>query len=170
MRVPPLALAFLTALFLSTDKALSHGFAGKRFFPATLSTDDPFVADELSLPTVSSIVTPDEGGTRDTELSVDIADAVARDELTAAVDISEVAACVREEIARRPRVLLERMAADVARALLTRFERVADVSVRIDKPEPAGLDAAAEAVELTIPRAPRSARGASRQSPRRRHA
>jgi len=79
LRVPPLALAFLTALFLSTDKALSHGFAGKRFFPATLSTDDPFVADELSLPTVSSIVTPDEGGTRDTELSVEIAKRITPD-------------------------------------------------------------------------------------------
>ncbi len=34
-------------------RALAHGFAGKRFFPATLATDDPFVADELSLPTFS---------------------------------------------------------------------------------------------------------------------
>ena len=33
--------------------ALAHGFAGKRFFPATLATDDPFVADELSFPTYS---------------------------------------------------------------------------------------------------------------------
>src|SRR5450631_3286738 len=33
--------------------AVPHGIAGKRFFPATLATDDPFVADELSLPTVS---------------------------------------------------------------------------------------------------------------------
>ena len=31
--------------------AARDGFAGKRFFPATLVTDDPFVADELSLPT-----------------------------------------------------------------------------------------------------------------------
>src|SRR4051812_24215244 len=31
----------------------AHGFAGKRFFPATLASDDPFVADELSLPLVS---------------------------------------------------------------------------------------------------------------------
>jgi hypothetical protein len=52
--------------------AYAHGFAGARFFPATLSTDDPFVANELSLPTVSSIVTPDNGGTRDTEISTDI--------------------------------------------------------------------------------------------------
>jgi hypothetical protein len=55
------------------NRAYGHGFAGARFFPATLSTDDPFVADEFSLPTVSSIVTPDDGGTRDTEVSSDIA-------------------------------------------------------------------------------------------------
>ena len=57
----------------ATSRAYGHGFAGARFFPATLSTDDPFVADELSLPTVSSIVTPDGGGTRDTEIFSDIA-------------------------------------------------------------------------------------------------
>jgi hypothetical protein len=59
--------------FGATSRMYGHGFAGARFFPATLSTDDPFVADELSLPTVSSIVTPDGGGTRDTEISSDIA-------------------------------------------------------------------------------------------------
>src|SRR5205809_1028609 len=56
-----------------TSRAYGHGFAGARFFPATLSTDDPFVADELSLPTVSTIRTPDDGGTRETDISVDIA-------------------------------------------------------------------------------------------------
>jgi hypothetical protein len=60
-------------VFVVTTTAWAHGFAGSRFFPATLTTDDPFVNDELSLPTVSSIVTPDEGGTRDTEVTVDIA-------------------------------------------------------------------------------------------------
>ena len=57
----------------ATSWAYGHGFAGARFFPATLSTDDPFVADELSLPTVSTIETPDGGGTRQTDISVDIA-------------------------------------------------------------------------------------------------
>lgn len=33
--------------------AFAHGFAGKRFFPATLATEDPFVADELSMPTLT---------------------------------------------------------------------------------------------------------------------
>lgn len=57
----------------ATTQLYGHGFAGARFFPATLSTDDPFVADELSLPTISTIRTPDDGGTRPTDISVDIA-------------------------------------------------------------------------------------------------
>ena len=65
--------AGFAVLFVTLETASAHGFAGSRFFPATLSTDDPFVNDELSLPTVSSIVSPDERGTRDTEISVDIA-------------------------------------------------------------------------------------------------
>src|SRR5213594_3260398 len=76
----------------------------------------------------------------DASLSADIADAVAKDDLAAALDISEVAACVRDEVARRPRALVERIAADVARALLARFERVTEVSVKVEKPEPEGLD------------------------------
>lgn len=60
-------------IFLGTGWTYGHGFAGARFFPATLTTDDPFVSDELSLPTVSSIVRPEDGGTRETEISVDIA-------------------------------------------------------------------------------------------------
>jgi 7,8-dihydroneopterin aldolase/epimerase/oxygenase len=88
----------------------------------------------------------------DLTLTVDIADAVAKDDLAAALDISEVAACVREEVARRSRVLVERIAADVARALLARFAEITAARVKVEKPEPAGLDAAAEAVELTISR------------------
>jgi dihydroneopterin aldolase len=102
----------------------------------------------------------------DLALSVDIADAVARDELAAAVDIAEVASCVRDEVARSPRVLLERMTADVARALLARFDGIAEVRVKVEKPEPDGLDAAAEAVELTIARRPRSVGAPSPRSPR----
>ncbi len=50
-----LLVAALAAIAASAHlQALAHGFAGKRFFPATIATDDPFVADELSLPTVST--------------------------------------------------------------------------------------------------------------------
>jgi hypothetical protein len=65
-------LACAVCEFAATGRAYGHGFAGARFFPATLSTDDPFVSDELSLPTVSTIRTPDDGGTRETDISVDI--------------------------------------------------------------------------------------------------
>ena len=43
------------AVFLGlgiASPALGHGVVGQRFFPATLTIDDPFVADEMSLPTV----------------------------------------------------------------------------------------------------------------------
>ncbi len=44
-------------LFLSNASA--HCFVGARFFPATLATDDPCVADEMSLPTVDWFKTGD---------------------------------------------------------------------------------------------------------------
>ncbi|MFZ1991497.1 MAG: hypothetical protein WAW96_17200 [Alphaproteobacteria bacterium] len=52
--------AFISiCLILLCSKALAHGFAGNRFFPATIATDDPAVAEELSLPTVSWIKNSD---------------------------------------------------------------------------------------------------------------
>jgi hypothetical protein len=48
----PLALAG-ALMITQIDDAVAHGFAGERFFPATILTDDPFVADEISLPQVT---------------------------------------------------------------------------------------------------------------------
>ena len=64
------ALIFLTVALALPFPVPGHGFAGARFFPATLSTDDPFVNDEMSLPTVSTMKTP-EG--RETSIASDIA-------------------------------------------------------------------------------------------------
>jgi hypothetical protein len=47
------ALSAAAALLLHPGPAGAHGFADARFFPATILNDDPFVADELSLPTVT---------------------------------------------------------------------------------------------------------------------
>jgi len=47
--------ACATAWLAASVPAFAHGFAGDRFFPATISTDDPFAASELSLPTFSEI-------------------------------------------------------------------------------------------------------------------
>ncbi len=69
-------------LGLIARDANAHGFAGKRFFPATLSTEDPFVADELSLPTVSQIKTPagdEHPAARQTGVSADIAKRITSD-------------------------------------------------------------------------------------------
>src|SRR5215475_11427064 len=52
------ALASLIALVPTSD-AFAHCFVGARFFPATLAIDDPCVADEMSLPTVSWSKTAD---------------------------------------------------------------------------------------------------------------
>ena len=49
----PAALFILCTGSVVSGAAAGHGLVGKRFFPATLTTEDPFVADELSLPTVS---------------------------------------------------------------------------------------------------------------------
>ena len=53
--------AFLVLAWPIAD-AHAHGFAGERFFPATIQTDDPFVADEMSLPTLTRNPTDATGG------------------------------------------------------------------------------------------------------------
>jgi hypothetical protein len=60
------------AALLPAHSALAHGFAGQRFFPATIATDDPFVSDELSAPTVSTIRNPGEGGGQEIDTSIDV--------------------------------------------------------------------------------------------------
>jgi len=70
-----LALFIGGTSLLAAESVLAHGFAGKRFFPATLTVDDPFVADELSLPTVSylkSSASDEEPATRETAFSFDM--------------------------------------------------------------------------------------------------
>jgi hypothetical protein len=59
-------------LLFPAAAALAHGFAGERFFPATILTDDPFVADEISLPTFTR---PPKGadGSYEYDLDVDLA-------------------------------------------------------------------------------------------------
>ena len=64
--------AFLVLCAAWTQAAWAHGFAGKRFFPATLATEDPFVADELSLPTIARRrTTEDDLSSIDSSASVD---------------------------------------------------------------------------------------------------
>jgi hypothetical protein len=64
------ALAAALVAFSPTG-ASAHCFVGGRFFPATLGIDDPCVADELSLPTVSWFKTGDDPPARQTDVSVE---------------------------------------------------------------------------------------------------
>ena len=70
----PFCTVMLTMAFGTASLVHAHGMAGKRFFPATLVVDDPFVADELSLPTVSHFKNPADGdnpATRETDISAE---------------------------------------------------------------------------------------------------
>jgi hypothetical protein len=85
MNSPTLASIGATlAIGLSTlpASALAHGMVGKRFFPATIATDDPFVSDELSLPTISSVRTNasgDEAANRETSISGEFSKRITQD-------------------------------------------------------------------------------------------
>src|SRR5580700_3579765 len=75
-RIVALALLFLP---LSFSSALAHCFVGPRFFPATLAVDDPCVADELSLPTVSWSKTADVPPAREWDVSAEVSKRITED-------------------------------------------------------------------------------------------
>ena len=68
-----------TLTLSSTVPVLSHGVVGNRFFPATITTDDPFVADELSLPTVSHQKTGTDPSVKETYINGEIAQRITPD-------------------------------------------------------------------------------------------
>jgi hypothetical protein len=45
---------------VAVPSAEAHGIAGNRYFPDTLTFDDPAVADELILPNFSSLAHPND--------------------------------------------------------------------------------------------------------------
>jgi hypothetical protein len=57
---------------------LAHGVAGQRFFPATILTDDPFVADELSIPQVN-VNPPGPDGSREIDIQIDLSKRITPD-------------------------------------------------------------------------------------------
>src|SRR5262249_36757276 len=60
---------------IAAPPAWAHGVIGQRFFPATLAVDDPFVADELSLPTLQTLerrAAGEEPRTREIEIDAEL--------------------------------------------------------------------------------------------------
>ena len=72
------ALALLFAC-LPYSAAFAHCFVGARFFPATLAIDDPCVADEMSLPTVSWSKTGDVPPATEWDISAEISKRITED-------------------------------------------------------------------------------------------
>src|SRR5258708_36625942 len=66
-----LSAAAPAAGLLASHGVQAHCFVGGRFFPATLGIDDPCVADELSLPTVTWSKTGDDPPARQLDVSVE---------------------------------------------------------------------------------------------------
>ena len=64
---------------ISLTPASSHEIVGNRMFPATLAIDDPGVADELALPTVSMTKTGDTPSARETDISAEYAKRITED-------------------------------------------------------------------------------------------
>src|SRR6202142_4721431 len=72
------ALALVFAALPFTD-AFAHCFVGARFFPATLAVDDPCVADELSLPTISWSRTADVPPATEWDVSAEVSKRITED-------------------------------------------------------------------------------------------
>ena len=62
-------LSGLAIVLFSLSESAAHEIVGNRFFPATLSIDDPGVNDELAFPTVSSFKTGDDPSFRQRDFS-----------------------------------------------------------------------------------------------------
>jgi hypothetical protein len=72
-------LAFVAFASVGASPAAAHCFVGSRFFPATLSVDDPCVADEMSLPTISSFKTGDIPANRELDISGEVSKRITED-------------------------------------------------------------------------------------------
>ena len=88
----------------------------------------------------------------DLGVRTDVAAAARSDRLEEALDVAALAQMAREVVAGPPHSLLEHLALDLARTLLQRFPSIEQARVHVSKPDPPGLDADREAVELTLSR------------------
>ena len=67
------------AAFVPLAQSAAHEIVGNRFFPATLSIDDPGVNDELALPTVDSFNTGDVPPVRQRDISGELSKRITED-------------------------------------------------------------------------------------------
>ncbi|MGC2823346.1 MAG: hypothetical protein WA322_03785, partial [Pseudolabrys sp.] len=78
-RILCVVLCGAAAALATVSKAWAHEIVGNRFFPATLTIDDPGVNDELALPTVSMFKTGDDPSVKQRDVSAEFAKRVTED-------------------------------------------------------------------------------------------
>jgi hypothetical protein len=78
-RILPAALAGLASALVPFVEAGAHEIVGNRFFPATLSVDDPGVNDELAYPTVSVFKNGDDPSVKQLDISGEWAKRITED-------------------------------------------------------------------------------------------
>ncbi|OAF10788.1 hypothetical protein AXW67_25525 [Bradyrhizobium neotropicale] len=76
---PRASLLAVAIAILPLSGSMAHEIVGNRFFPATLSIDDPGVNDELSLPTVDSFKTGDVPPVRQHDVSGEFSKRITED-------------------------------------------------------------------------------------------
>jgi len=72
-------LSGLVIAFVPISSSIAHEIVGNRFFPATLSIDDPGVNDEMSLPTADSFKTGDVPPVRQRDISSEFSKRITED-------------------------------------------------------------------------------------------
>jgi hypothetical protein len=73
------SLSGFAIVLVSSSQGPAHEIVGNRFFPATLTIDDPGVNDELSLPTVDSFNTGDVPPVRQRDISGEFSKRITQD-------------------------------------------------------------------------------------------
>jgi hypothetical protein len=73
------SLAGFGVAFVPLSQSAAHEIVGNRFFPATLSVDDPGVNDELAFPTVDSFNTGDVPPVRQRDISSEFSKRITED-------------------------------------------------------------------------------------------
>ena len=86
----------------------------------------------------------------DVRIELDLSRVADSDAYDDVVDLTALAATIRESIAARPRLLLETLAVHAARDVRRRFSEVQQVRLRVIKNEPAGMAASEESVEVNL--------------------
>jgi hypothetical protein len=74
-----LCTALCGATVFAITTAQAHEIVGNRMFPATLTIDDPGVADEMALPTISMVKTGDDPSFKQRDISGEFAKRITED-------------------------------------------------------------------------------------------